>query len=364
MAQPINTLNVHIDITRTSGFRLAVHFEAKKGCVTVIYGPSGSGKSTLLRLIAGLETHLRGVCIKADHELWSADKHFMPAHQRGVGYVSQYPNLFPHLDVSGNLQYAIKRRQSSSITSDQVCNWLDIAPLLHRPIVGLSGGETQRVAIARVLLNNPRLIVMDEPLGALDQRAKQKILPYIDQVHRYLDIPMVYVSHGADEVTYLADTIIMINQGRITAQGSALTVGSSIAFNHAQEDQAGAILGCTFDRYDKQYQLSALKVNRQTIFVSGHRHWTSKIIKLRIAAKDVSLSLHPPAYSSILNLLNAEVAEISSSTDTPAALVRLRIGEQYLLSKITRKSLDKLALKPGLRVYAQIKNVSFLSESI
>ena len=175
-------IQTKIDLIRASGFRLDVDLTANRGEITALYGPSGSGKSSILRIIAGLESQSSGVVVKTDSETWTDAGTFIPTHLRGIGYVFQQSRLFPHLDVSGNLKYAIQRKhQNTEISIEQVKQWLGLENLMNKSINKLSGGEVQRVSIARVLLNGANALLMDEPLGALDQRARKRILPYIDR---------------------------------------------------------------------------------------------------------------------------------------------------------------------------------------
>ena len=351
-----------INLTRDSGFNLNVDISAKRGEITALYGPSGSGKSSILRLIAGLDHENSGIEIKTDTETWASPNEFIPTHLRGVGFVFQQAQLFPHLDVRGNLKFAYQRKhQQTEVGIEQVTEWLGLARLLGKSIDQLSGGEIQRVSIARVLLNGSRVLLMDEPLGALDNRARKRILPYIDQLHERLDFPFVYVSHAIDEVTYLTDQIYLLENGKVVKQGSTFELGSSIELNLREGDSASATIHCEISNFDPQYNLTQLDFEGQAIFVTGDRQGEGRL-KVRIPARDVSLARTANSDSSILNILRGKVDQIYQNPTETSALVRIKVGEQYILCRITRRSLDHLVIKEGQNIFAQIKSVGLLSE--
>lgn len=358
-------INADITLTRPSGFSLEVAVAIKPTGVTALYGPSGSGKSTLLKLLAGLE---RGsatdqINISSDGDIWQDARHFVPPHKRHVGFVFQQPQLFPHLDVRGNLDYASRRAGSQqSPPLNQVCDWLGINHLLTASPTKLSGGEAQRVAIARVLLSGARCLLMDEPLGSVDHVARLQILPYIDRLRRLLDIPIVYVSHGLDEITYLADEVYMLEQGRIKAAGTVFELASSLTLNSQEGDAAAAVVEARVEYHDQSFGLTCLRLGGQSIHVSLCSQPPGTDIRLRIPARDVSLALQAPVQTSILNVLEGVVSELEPLSTNPSLLVRVQVGGQYILSRITRKSLLQLDLQPGRAVYVQIKTVALLSD--
>ena len=201
------------------GFKLDAKFTIPDKGITVVFGPSGSGKTTLLRAIAGLEKSDTGF-LKVGDSIWQSDHNFVPTHKRQIGYVFQDAALFDHLNVEGNLDYVIKRK--TALTKDfidSIYTLLDIKPLINRSTVQLSGGEKQRVAIARALLTNPKILLLDEPLSALDLKRKNEILPYLDSLHSQLEIPILYVTHSQDETSRLADHIMLIEDGKIIGNG-------------------------------------------------------------------------------------------------------------------------------------------------
>ena len=359
-------INASLDL-KISDFHLKVDLPISSGEITGLFGPSGSGKSTILRFIAGLEgkpestkrENKAKIDISTDEETWSNEHVFMPAHLRKVGYVFQHAQLFPHLNVLGNLQYAIQRKQhATDIELETVSQWLGIKSLLNKSTDDLSGGEKQRVSIARVLLSGAQALLMDEPLGALDHQAKHRILPYIDKLHSRLDFPFLYVSHAMEEISYLTDKIHVIKAGRLTQSGTTLELSPQLSVN---DGDSCAIVQCCVDTYDDEYKLTKLNFENQPIFVAGKRTDKSNI-KLNIPARDVSITIEPQTSSSILNILRGTISGAHSSEDGSSMLIQIEVGCQYLLSRITRRSMEKLNIKIGQTIYAQIKSVSLVSE--
>ena len=200
-----------------SGFALDVDLALPGRGISAIYGASGSGKTSLLRCIAGLDRAVGQLCVNG--EVWQDESHFLPPHQRSLGYVFQEASLFAHLTVRGNLDYGLNRLAPAQrkVSLDHALDLLGIAHLMERKPEGLSGGERQRVAIARALLTSPRLLLMDEPLAALDLPRKREILPYLERLHTELDIPLLYVSHSPDELARLADHLVVLELGPPTS---------------------------------------------------------------------------------------------------------------------------------------------------
>ena len=367
MAIKMKHIEAIVKVQRASGFSLDLDIKIQHGDITALYGPSGSGKSSVLRMIAGLEPKMPGVKVKTDAETWADSHVFVPTHKRGIGFVFQQTQLFPHLNVLGNLQYALQRKhQQSDIELAQVKQWLGIDAIINKPIDELSGGELQRVSIARVLLNSPRALLMDEPLGALDQRARMRILPYIDHLHDRLDFPFLYVSHAIDEVTYLADQIYLLENGRIHQSGTTFEISNSLEMNAREGDAAAATIRCSMGSFDEQFNLTKLNFEGQSIYVTGDRRVVREpdqnILKLRIPARDVSLTLGRNANTSILNILQGTIDQIHQNSDGTSALVRIKVGEQFILSRITGKSLTNLQINTGSDVFIQIKSVGLLTE--
>ncbi|MDZ7595072.1 MAG: molybdenum ABC transporter ATP-binding protein [Thiobacillus sp.] len=216
-----NRIEARFRVAREN-FTLEVDLQLPDRGITALFGPSGCGKTTLLRAIAGLERAPDGRLVVSG-EPWQDADIFIPPHRRALGYVFQETSLFPHLSVRRNLEYGMKRVPENERTLhwDEVIDWLGLAPLIGQQPHQLSGGQRQRVAIGRALLSSPRLLLMDEPLAALDASARTEILPYLDQLHQRLAIPMLYVSHAVEEVARLADHLVCLEAGRVAWQGAA-----------------------------------------------------------------------------------------------------------------------------------------------
>lgn len=360
------TLTARLKLQRQSGFSLDVDLTFPAGQVTALYGHSGAGKSTVLRLLAGLETGGPGdqIHVVNGAHTWQAADQFVPTHARGIGFVFQQPQLLPHLNVANNLRYALNRRRLSQTPSlDTVVEWLQINHLLKACVTNLSGGEAQRVAIARALLSDARLLLLDEPLGALDYPARQTILPCLQQLRGELDIPIVYVSHSLEEITTLADQLYLLERGRIRTHGSVFELASSLAFNTDQGDQVAAVVTCHPDPGMDDQGLTRLRLGSQFLYaVLPDSAAQQTTMRLRIPARDVSLALDRPRNTSILNVLRGEIEEIEAVSEQPNLLVRIRVEDQHLLTRITRKSLSQLALAPGQHVHVQIKSVALLHQ--
>lgn len=331
--------------------------------VTALFGHSGSGKTTCLRALAGLERAAHGYVAVGD-TVWQdeASGVFVPPHQRALGYVFQEASLFPHLSVRGNLEFGYKRagRVATGLDVEGTARLLGIDGLLARRPDSLSGGERQRVAIARALLAAPRLLLMDEPLAALDLKRKQEILPYLERLHDELSIPIVYVSHAPDEVARLADHLVLLDGGRVAASGP---LGSTLARTDLPPTfagEAGVVLETTVQAHEED-DLSCLAFSGGLIRVGRRAEAPGTRLRCRIHARDVSLALERPRASSILNILPAQITDIAP-TDAPGqVLVQMQTGECWLLARITQRSCRELDLAPGKQVYAQVKAVAPLA---
>ncbi len=334
--------------------------------VTALFGPSGAGKTSVLRCMAGLERAPYGK-FRVDDEVWQdeAEGTFVPPHRRPVGVVFQNVGLFPHLTVQQNLVYGRKRARqarrcpSRAIDVDDVGELLAIRHLLGRFPARLSGGEAQRVAIARSLLADPRLLLLDEPLTGLDAQSKSEIMDYLERLFRELAIPVVYVSHSLDEVARLADDMRILERGRITASGSPPELLARLDLPVAHSDAAGAVMETAVAHHDLDYRLTHLDFSGGQLRIPYRDLAPGTPVRVRIQARDVSIALHQPTATSILNVLPAEVDELVAES-SGQLLVRLSIGEAVLLARITRKSADALDLAPGQRVYAQVKSVGLI----
>lgn len=354
------TIEVKFNIAM-GDFRLDVDLSFPARGVTALFGPSGCGKTTLLRAIAGLE-HYPDSFLKVANMTWQEANHFTPPHQRPLGYVFQEASLFTHLNVRRNIEYGLKRvpQTEKRISLDKAIELLGIAHLLERKPDTLSGGERQRVVIARALAVSPRLLLMDEPLAALDQNRRQEILPYIQSLHQELDIPVIYVSHSPDEVARLADHLILLDTDGIVATGPIHDMLTRLDLPLAHDNDAAAIIDATVVAHDEHYQLTRLDFAGGQITVTQKAMQVGDHVRLRLAARDVSLTLEHQSNTSILNIFPASVDAITD--EGPAQVtVRLLTGGVAMLSRITRKSAFELGLEPGKSVYAQVKSVALLA---
>lgn len=344
-------------------FCLDVDFKMPGKGITAIFGYSGSGKTSLLRCIAGLEKTAFG-CLIVNGQTWQDEMHCLATYKRPLAYVFQEASLFEHLSVQGNLDFAIKRSTFSKEKGahdglyKQVIGVMGIENLLTQMPDVLSGGERQRVAIARALLVKPRLLLMDEPLASLDEARKQEILPYLEIIRNTFDIPFIYVSHSLDEVARLADHVVLLDKGKIAAQGDVQTVFSRMDLPVRFGKNTGVVLQASVTEIDKLWHLAKVNVNDNEFLIPNNNYIQGQNIRLRILAKDISLAMNSHQDSSILNRLSAVVEEISNDQDTAMALVRLKVRENYLVARLTRKSVHQLGIEKGKQVWAQIKSVA------
>jgi molybdate transport system ATP-binding protein len=345
-------------------FALDVALALPSRGVSALFGPSGCGKTTLLRALAGLERAAGRVVL--DGEVWQDDTASvcMPTHQRPIGYVIQEAALFPHLDVRRNLDYGQRRIAPTErrIALDQAVDLLGIGALMDRRPATLSGGERQRVAIARALATSPRLLLMDEPLAALDAARKAEILPYLERLHREMALPIVYVTHALDEVARLADHLVLLQAGRVLAEGGVAELFSRTDLPLGRQDEAGAVLEAVVAEHDAPYGLTRLAVPGGHLWLGAIDQPPGTSVRARVLARDVSIARDAPQHSSILNMLPVTLERLDGEGRT--VLLRLRLGEvpdaAWLLARITRRSADTLDLQPGDRLHAQIKGVALM----
>ncbi|MGB3133166.1 MAG: molybdenum ABC transporter ATP-binding protein [Candidatus Macondimonas sp.] len=354
---------------RHPGFALSLNETIECTGITAVMGASGSGKSTLLRALAGLETGIRGrITLDDEILLDSASGRCLPPHRRGIGYVFQDARLFPHRSVHGNLHYAFARARPGAGAPgfDEVVTALDLLPLLDRRTAGLSGGERQRVAIARALLAHPRLLLMDEPLAALDRKRKAELLPYIRQLPAHFCIPILYVSHAVEEVAQLAGDVLILANGSVVARGAVQIV--------LEQPEAEAVSGTfeggvVFDAHVAaqvpEYVLTEVEVAGQRLSLPQMTVPVGTPVRLRVRARDVAIALAPVVGTSIRNQLAARVLRLD--TDPAGAYAEVLLGlvgaqpgcDPHLRARITRESLATLDLALGQPVWALIKGVSF-----
>ncbi|HEX5675327.1 MAG TPA: molybdenum ABC transporter ATP-binding protein, partial [Azonexus sp.] len=306
----MSTIEARFRSTQGS-FVLDAAFSVPSHGITALFGASGSGKTTLLRLIAGLARAPGSLSVNG--EVWQDAQRFVPPHRRALGYVFQEASLFPHLSVRANLEYGWKRVPlvERTLQWDDVIDWLGLVPLIDHQPHQLSGGQRQRVAIGRALLSSPRLLLMDEPLTALDANARAEILPYLESLHRELDLPILYVSHALDEVARLADHLLLIDAGRITYQGPLVDGLTRLDLPLAHRDMAGTVIDTTVVAHDPQFQLTRVAHRDLLLELPGVFGAPGQPLRVRVAARDVSLTLAKPSQTSILNLLPARIIELT-----------------------------------------------------
>src|SRR5262245_1756763 len=347
-------------------FQLNVVVDVPMHGITALFGPSGSGKTTVLRCIAGL-TRLPGQLIVGS-QVWQSETVFLPPHHRPIGYVFQEASLFAHLSVRENLTYgrdrALKSGASEEIRFDDVIGLMDLGRLLDRTTAVLSGGERQRVAIGRALLSQPRLLLMDEPLSALDRRSKEEILPYFEALHDTLSIPILYVSHDISEVERLADVLVLLDHGSVVASGPIADVLAEGSLSIASTPEAATVVEGVVKAFDSRYGLTELEVDNQALFVPGRIGVIGKTRRVRIAAADVSLSPDRPSRTSILNVLPVRVKAVHQISEAQVNVV-VSIGHHddgtKLLARISMRALHTLDFTTGQDIYAQIKAVSLVA---
>jgi molybdate transport system ATP-binding protein len=354
---------------RRPGFALDVDLALPGRGVTVLFGPSGCGKTTCLRVLAGLERGAEARVV-VGHEVWqdSAARVFLPVHRRAVGYVFQEASLFDHLTVEGNLRFGHDRTPSAERRHgwDHGLDTLGIRHLLRRYPRELSGGERQRVAIARALAASPRVLLMDEPLAALDAARKAEILPWLEGWRHGLDLPVIYVTHDTDEMARLADHLVVLEGGRVRAHGPVAELMVRPDLPLARGEHALAVLETVVDTPPEDPYLCRLRFAGGHLLVPHGRPAPpapGTPLRVCIHARDVSLALQPPAQTSILNVLPARITRIDDD-GAGQWLIGLRLGSQTegaaLLSRITRHSGERLGLAPGQTVHAQVKGVALV----
>jgi len=335
--------------------------------IVALFGRSGTGKTSLINMLAGLIRPDAGRIAINGRVLFDSDTGIdLPPDQRRLGYVFQEGRLFPHLSVRGNLTYGLKRVAAAErrIGLDHVVPLLGLERLIERRPRELSGGEKQRVALGRALLANPRLLLMDEPLAALDQPRKDEVLPFIERLRDELAIPIIYVSHSMQEIVRLADTLVLVSDGRVVDAGSLDSMTSRLDLRPLTgRYEAGAVITARVESHDERYGLTSLSFPGGELTVSGLELARGSEIRLRIRARDVALAVEPPQGTSILNMLPAVIRDIGEEAG-PQVDVLLDVGEATLWARITARSLHSLGLTMGSRVYALIKSVAIDSHSL
>lgn len=342
------------------GFALDVDLRLPGRGVTALFGPSGSGKTTLLRCIAGLERPPRGRLLFKD-QIWQDERTWLPTHRRPLGYVFQEASLFPHLSVLGNLRYGLKRSPDAQPEGlERAIELLGIGHLLARQPDTLSGGERQRAAIARALAVGPQVLLMDEPLAALDLKRKQEILPYLERLHDELDIPLLYVSHAPDEVARLADHIVALDAGRAVASGPLAETLARLDLPIRLGEDAGVVLEATVGAIDDEWHLARVNFSGGSLWTRDRGLPAGRRVRVRILARDVSLAVAEPGPSSIQNRLDGIVDSLGDDEHPGLLLVRVQVGASRLIARLTRRSATQLGIAAGRPVRVQVKSVALM----
>ncbi|WP_205950371.1 molybdenum ABC transporter ATP-binding protein ModC [Pantoea stewartii] len=350
-----------LDFTQRLGeHELEINVTVPANGITAIFGVSGAGKTSLINAIGGLTRPQRGSIQLHDRVLFDAEQQIaLPPEKRNVGYVFQEARLFPHYRVRGNLRYGLAASMKGQF--DTLVDLLGLEPLLDRFPLSLSGGEKQRVAIGRALLSAPDILLMDEPLASLDLPRKRELMPYLQKLAKQVDIPVLYVSHSLDEILQLAETVLVLDHGKVKAFGPLERVWSSSAMRPwLPVSDLTSVLRVQVLEHHPDYPMTALSLGDQHIWVSRVNQPVKTPLRIRIASADVSLTLQPAKHSSVRNVLPAQVVELIEVGDQVE--VKLRIGISELWARISPWARDELNIRPEQWLYAQIKSVSVTPE--
>ena len=362
-------IHLQINIAR-SAFELKLKLQLPARGITAIFGPSGSGKTTLLRAVAGLEKNPQGL-IQIGENIWQDTKQgiYIPTWQRPLGYVFQESSLLPHLSVAENLNFGLKRVLKSANSAPTAANkalqasieLLGIGGLLQRMPDELSGGERQRVAIARAIAMQPQLLLMDEPLASLDAARRQEIFPWLARLRDELKMPMLYVTHSAEEVARLADHLVVLDQGHVKAQGSVSAVLTQVVNPVVVGEDAGALIAGCIGAVDAQWHLSRVDFDGGCIWMRDAGLPVGKAVRIRILARDVSLAISEPTNTSIQNQLRGSIQSMTPDKHPSQVMVVLKCGAEEVLARVTKRAVNELALQVGMPVWAQVKSVALVA---
>lgn len=362
------TLELALQLARP-GFQLAVELSLPASGITVLFGPSGAGKTTLLRAVAGLEQMVGRVALNG--EVWqnSTRKHFLPTWRRPLGYVFQEASLFEHLSVAGNLRYGLMHRSrrervvntGAPVDLEALIELLGIEHLLRRYPAQLSGGERQRVAIARAMAPGPHLLLLDEPMAALDRTRRQEILPWLERLRDEFSIPMLYVTHSVEEMSRLADCLVMLEAGRVRAAGSPADLLAAIDPPLIRGDEGAALLLGRVAEVDPHWHLTRVDFPGGSLWLRDPGLPVGSPARLRVLARDVSLATQELADSTILNHFQGVIADIVGDEHPAQCLVQVKCGDSRLLARVTRRSLETLGLSAGMTVWVQVKSVAIIA---
>ena len=351
---------LHIDVKKQLGtLPLEAHLDIPSQGVTALFGLSGSGKSSLINLVSGLINPDEGVISLNDRELFnSAENVCVPINQRNIGYVFQDARLFPHYTVNGNLRYGMKNTSKDEF--NYIVELLGIGHLLKRYPITLSGGEKQRVAIGRALLTDPEILLMDEPLSALDLPRKRELMNYLERLSKEINIPILYVTHSLDELLRLAERVVLLTNGKVEAYDVLESIWESPLFlPWKQENEQSAVLSLPVFMHNPSYKMTALSIGDQNIWINQVEAQINEKVRICIHSSDVSISLNKVEQSSIRNTLYGRIVQILELENRVD--LKLDIGGKHLWASISKWSFHDLALQLGQLVYAQIKAISVMS---
>lgn len=362
------SLELSLSLARPD-FQLAVDLQLPASGISVLFGPSGAGKTTLLRAVAGLEPGRGRVVLNG--EVWqdSARQVFLPTWRRPLGYVFQEASLFPHLRVAGNLRYGLRHRDrrrdsvnaGTAVDLGALIELLDIGHLLERFPSQLSGGERQRVAIARAMAPGPHLLLLDEPLASLDRGRRQEILPWLERLREEFAIPMLYVTHSAEEMSRLADCLVILEQGKVRAAGPPAELLAAIDPPLVRGEEGAALLLGQVAEIDTRWHLARVDFPGGSLWLRDPGLAPGSPVRLRVLARDVSLATREPEQTTILNHLQGLIVGIADEEHPAQCLVRVACGDSSLLARVTRRSLSSLALAVGQPVWVQVKSVAIIT---
>ena len=351
---------LHIDVKKQLGtLPLEAHLDIPSQGVTALFGLSGSGKSSLINLVSGLIDPDEGVISLNDRELFnSAENVCVPINQRNIGYVFQDARLFPHYTVNGNLRYGMKNTSKDEF--NYIVELLGIGHLLKRYPITLSGGEKQRVAIGRALLTDPEILLMDEPLSALDLPRKRELMNYLERLSKEINIPILYVTHSLDELLRLAERVVLLTNGKVEAYDVLESIWESPLFlPWKQENEQSAVISLPVFMHNPSYKMTALSIGDQNIWIHQVEAQLNEKVRICIHSSDVSISLNKVEQSSIRNTLYGRIVKILELENRVD--LKLDIGGKHLWASISKWSFHDLALQLGQLVYAQIKAISVMS---
>lgn len=351
---------LHIDVKKQLGtLPLEAHLDIPSQGVTALFGLSGSGKSSLINLVSGLINPDEGVIALNDRELFnSAENVCVPINQRNIGYVFQDARLFPHYTVNGNLRYGMKNTSKDEF--NYIVELLGIGHLLKRYPITLSGGEKQRVAIGRALLTDPEILLMDEPLSALDLPRKRELMNYLERLSKEINIPILYVTHSLDELLRLAERVVLLTNGKVEAYDVLESIWESPLFlPWKQENEQSSVLSLPVFMHNPSYKMTALSIGDQNIWINQVEAQINEKVRICIHSSDVSISLNKVEQSSIRNTLYGRIVKILELENRVD--LKLDIGGKHLWASISKWSFHDLALQLGQLVYAQIKAISVMS---